>query len=240
MKNFTFLFAILSTQAAVAHTDTILTASLDYTTVKSGTEQAPPSPATGSATFILSVPDAGESGLPTVSYSIELNNLDLDGNQTVDSADNVTAIHLHDITAGILANSGSKAGVSTGGTQHALNIFGFPGNGDPMNNPAGGDDDNDIAVTPAAGLVTGLWEDSDAVVRAGLGSTLPVSHEFSPTDTLMDRLLAGNLYLMVHTAGGTLPGGITIGGYLNTVPEPSSIALALLSAGTIVMRRRRS
>ncbi|QDS96764.1 PEP-CTERM sorting domain-containing protein [Adhaeretor mobilis] len=229
--------AVLSagTNRAAAVTTT-LQAALDWTTVKVGDVEAPFSPATATAEFVLNVPGPTEFFPTTASYRITLSGLDLDGNQTQDSNDNVTAIHLHDLSAGIAANGGSKDGIATGGTQHALNIYGFPGNNDPVNNPEGGDDDNNIEVFAVDNLVTGVWDDSDAVDRSamapGLGSTFAIT-----APGVIENLLAGNMYLMIHTSGSMLPGGVAIGGYLTAVPEPSTALLGFLGLGVLVARR---
>jgi len=208
---------------------TVFQAELDYTTVKVGDLTAPFSPAIATAQFVLNVPGPTEFGPTTVTYSIQLTGLDLDGAQTPnDFDDNVTAIHLHDLTDGIAANGGSKAGIATGGTQHALNILGFPGNDDPVNNPEGGDDDNHIEVFAVDNLVTGIWDDSDAVDRSGMGSgfgsTLAIT-----APGVIENLQAGNMYLMIHTSGSTLPTGVAIGGYLTAIPEPSAALLGLFA-----------
>ncbi|MEQ8208844.1 MAG: CHRD domain-containing protein [Lacipirellulaceae bacterium] len=230
MRYLLVLSVLLLTSAASAQTVTTFTAELDFTTVRLGGVSAPAFPATASATFVLSEPATGGMGEPTVSYSIQLEGLDLDGFQSSSLDDNVTAIHVHDITDNIAANGGSKVDVNTGGTQHVLNIFGVPRDGD---------DDDDLVTDPVAGTLSGLWEDSDAVSNPmmSLGDTFAVS-----APDVIDRLKAGNYYLMIHTsnsAPGVLPGGITIGGFLTAVPEPNAVVLGLLAIGWIGTKRRK-
>jgi hypothetical protein len=108
--------------------------------------------ATGRAEFILTHNPAAPE-LTTLRYEIHLFDLDLDGLQTPgvgNEADDVTAIHLHDVN--VCAMPSCIPG-DTAGTLHVLNIFGLP---------RGGDDDDDMMFDASAGLVTGLWEDSDA------------------------------------------------------------------------------
>lgn len=230
MRILTIVSFLFLTSTASAFVDTTFVAELDFTTVRLGGVPAPAFPATATATFVLSEPEAGDTGEATVSYSIQLEGLDLDGFQTTSLDDNVTAIHVHDITDNIDNNGGSKVDVNTGDTQHVLNIFGMP---------RGGDDDDDLMADPIAGTLSGLWEDSDAVSNPmmSLGDTFAVS-----APGVIDRLKAGNYYLMIHTSNsgpGVLPGGITIGGFLTAVPEPSAAVLGLLAVAGVGIRRSK-
>jgi len=72
-----------------------------------------------------------------LTYSISLNGLDLDGQQTpADSADDVTSIHFHN------APAGSNGGI----------VFGLIG---PNN------DADDLVIDPVAGTLNGSWEATD-------------------------------------------------------------------------------
>jgi len=81
-------------------------------------------------------------GRNTLSYDIRLTNLDLDGLQTDgpgNEGDDVTAIHLHDVTECVMPNCIPG---DTAGTLHVLNIFGIP---------RGGDDNDDMVFDAVAG-----------------------------------------------------------------------------------------
>jgi glucose/arabinose dehydrogenase len=91
--------------------------------------------------------DAGGAGAFTLnadqtslSYRLEINGLDFDGNQTPnDPADDVVAMHIHNAPAGV-----------NGGV-----VFGMISPGQ----------DPDIAIDPVAGVVTGSWDVTDASIQ---------------------------------------------------------------------------
>ncbi len=68
----------------------------------------------------------GDANATTLSYAIQLTGVDLDGRQTSDdSLDNVSAVHLHDVTECSPASPQCQPG-DTALTQHVLNIYGAP------------------------------------------------------------------------------------------------------------------
>jgi hypothetical protein len=177
--------------------------------------------ATGRAEFVLTH-DLAAPELTTLSYEIHLFDLDLDGLQTPgvgNEADDVTAIHLHDVNHCVMHDCMPG---DTAGTLHVLNIFGVP---------RGGDDDDDMMFDPSAGLVTGLWENTDADSTAMPAPTLPVSD-------VVDLLASGDVFLMLHTNG--FPHG-AIGGFVTQIPEPTAATLAALAAmAALAVWKRRS
>ena len=105
------------------------TATLNGAQANAGTGTG--SPATGAA--ILNLNDAGD----TLTYSITLVGLDLDGTQTpMDSGDNVTAMHFH------FAPPGTNGGV----------VFGLI---------SPNHDVDDLVIDPGAGTLVGAWENTD-------------------------------------------------------------------------------
>ncbi len=151
----------------------------------------------------------------TLSYQIQLNGLDLDGMQTTDAADNVTAIHFHDITR--MPNGDPNPDSDTVGTRHELNIFGFPR-----------EDDADMVFDASTGTVIGLWDSSD------VNPDMPATG--IPAD-IVDELNGRKMFLMVHTT--EFPKG-AIGGLL--IPEPGCLTLLLSGSCllAILAGRRRS
>jgi hypothetical protein len=140
------------------------------------------STATGGATLTLNA--AGTA----LAYTITLVGLDLDGTQTVDPADDVTALHFHN------APPGANGAV----------VFGLIG---PNH------DTDDLVINPAAGTLTGIWEETDV----------------NPLSPLLEDLNAGNLYLNVHTtgfSGGEIRGQVLrqIDGFEATLDEAQANA----------------
>lgn len=100
-----------------------------------------------------------------LTYTITLLGLDLDGNQTpLDPGDDVTAMHFHFAPPGV----------------NGAVVFGLI---------APNHDSDDLVINPAAGTLTGVWENTDA----------------NPLSDQLANLDAGNLYLNVHTT--SFPGG---------------------------------
>jgi len=197
-------------------------ADLNSTSVISGGVNASTAPSTGTAVFTLFQPE-GNPSATTLSYSIQLTDLDLDGSITPsNTADNVTAIHVHNTA--LFANLTPNLTSDTAGTQHVFNIFGAP---------RGGDDDDDMVFNAAAGTVTGVWEDSDATPLEAFAPSFPISD-------VVSGLQNGDFFLMIHTSA--FPGG-AIGGFIAPVPEPSTGVLAVLGvvclAGMASRKRRR-
>lgn len=210
MKSIVLTLAFTLAAPSLASAATIVTqyeATLNSANVISGGINSSAATSSATATFTLTKPDGNPAGT-TLSYNIQLTDLDLDGTITPGSTDdNVTAIHLHNVA--LLANLSPNLLGDTAGTQHVLNIFGVP---------RGGDDDDDMVFNAAAGTVAGLWEDSDATPLEPMAPTFPIS-------SVLSGLQNGDFFLMVHTS--EYPGG-AIGGFITPVPEPSTGVLALL------------
>ncbi|OLT56109.1 CHRD domain-containing protein [Moorena bouillonii] len=150
----------------------------------------------------------GKEG-PAIKYTIELEGVDLGGTSTETTADDVTAIHLH---------SGSQGAERIG--PHTLNIFGLPG-----------EDDDDAVFDFENNTITGIWDNLDSINSANNSNTsngVPDHHlsdvlsgiEPLTTKTVSeyaDELLAGNLYLQVHTNEFDIPGGV-LRGQVEEVP----------------------
>jgi len=157
----------------------------------------PLSSASGIASFTLHIPDG--PGDASLEYSLQLFGLDL-GNisgfppnpQTPDTADDVTAIHIHNAPLGVQGPM----------------LFGIV---------VPNDDPHNIVVNPAAGTVTGMFEDS--VLTDERGRT-------SVTEAL-DEFFAGRVYLNVHTVANP-NSDIRAQLIVNAVPEPSTVAMAIL------------
>ena len=135
MNNRTIAFIVLTMFLAAGNlsAQTGFTATLDQSQVTTPTGSA----ATGTATLTLNA--AGD----TLTYSITLVGLDLDGAQTpADAADDVTAMHFHN------APPGSNGGV----------VFGLI---------SPNHDVDDLIIDPVAGTLTGAWENSDVNPLSG-------------------------------------------------------------------------
>lgn len=164
---------------------------------------------TAVATFTL---DAAQENL---SYSVEVFGLDLkpeSANRTGFS--DITAIHVHN---GFFGSSGP----------HVLNIFGVPS-----------EDDAEAVFDFNNETLSGVYNDADAIDP----TTGALFDQNSPLTTklfsnFVDDLLAGQLYLAIHTAGQD--GNIAIRGQIIAVPEPSSVALLAIGALCGLARRRR-
>ena len=169
---------------------------------------------TGLASFTLSEPI---SGSPTLAYDIVLSGIDFLGTDG-DPTNDITALHFHDTT-----------GVNhSAGTPHVLNVFGFPSV-----------DDADAVVDGSAARVTGLWDDGDLTDPALGHATNPIANSDTLTSSL-EALKAGALFVMLHTTSpDALPGtpGITIGGRIVEVPEPSAALLIVAAALGSAARR---
>lgn len=168
---------------------------------------------TGVADFVLTIPSSG--GSPTLAYDVRFEGVDFGLTNAAD--DDITAMHIHDTTG--VANSA--------GTPHVLNIFGFPSV------------DDDQAVVDAIGArITGVWDDTDLTDPAEPHAGNPMANS-DTLSSMLGALEAGELYLMLHTnSPNALPNtpGITIGGQIRLIPEPS--AAMLLIVGWVARRRR--
>ncbi|MBX2865698.1 MAG: CHRD domain-containing protein [Leptolyngbyaceae cyanobacterium MAG.088] len=126
--------------------------------------------ATATVTFILAEDGSG------LAYQIKLNGLTLKEDPADRTADNdVTRIHIH---AGERGSNGP----------HTLNIFGIPS-----------EDDNNLVVDYENGIITGLWDNGDAVDLNGDGDT-DDDPETKPLNEFLDALRAGDLYIQIHDA----------------------------------------
>ena len=205
------------TSFAAADTVTHFRAELDESFVILAGVQGTGSDAGGFAEFTLTEVD-GDPTQNTMAYFIQFENVDLDGAQTADPLDDITALHIHDITMCSVLVPQCIEGTDTAGTVHLLNIYGLPR-----------EDDADVMVDPAAGTISGIWDDSDAT--PGLPSpSFPISDP-----NVLDRLFSEQTALFVHT--NEVPSAAA-GGLLTIVPEPGSLAL-LASLGLIVGLRQR-
>lgn len=164
------------------------------------------SSAGGYAEFTLTQVD-GDPSQNTMDYFIQFENVDLDGAQTPDPLDDITALHIHDTTRCSSMVPQCIEGTDTAGTVHLLNIFGAPRL-----------DDDDIIVDPVAGTISGVWDDDDATPGLPV-PTLPLSDP-----DVLNILLSEQAALFVHTQ--EVPSAAA-GGSLSIVPEPSSLALLL-------------
>ena len=151
-----------------------------------------------------------------LAYQIELDGLNLEADPASRTADNdVTKIHLH-------------VGPEGANGPHALNIFGLPS-----------EDDNNLLVDYESNLITGVWDDSDAVDLNGDGDTND-GPETKPLSQLIDELEASQLYLQLHdVAADKLGTPGTIRGQLDpsvTKPVASSqeIFVALADGPQVV------
>jgi hypothetical protein len=95
-------------------------------------------------------------------YKIQIDNMDLTGYQTVPhpdtGSDNVSAVHLHDVALGDDGINGP----------HVLNIWKLPV-----------EDDAQMKVIPALGIIKGIYDDGDVNPHNDHGPTL-AAYEFEP------------------------------------------------------------
>ena len=176
------------------------------------------SSATATATFTLTQ-DLANPANTTMAYTINFMNVDLDGAQTADVLDNISALHIHDVTQ--CAVPICIPGTDNAGTVHLLNIFGAPRL-----------DDADVMVDPVAGVISGLWDISDT---SPAGTPIPSLDITS--QAVLDTLFNGEAALFVHT--NEIPTAAS-GGTLTIVPEPGAFALiAFGSLGLLRYRRKR-
>ena len=206
------LTPLLIAPAAAVAQSTFFTANLTSEQVSPpfGAEGDPAgSPFTGTAGFTFT-----PGATPTLTYQIVLPGMDLDGSLTpANLDDDVTAIHIHFGAAG-----------SNG--QHGLNVLGL----------AGGqirEDDADMMVNVGAHTVSGIWDNGDQMFT-GPGGTKLAPDSIALADAV-DALLAGELYLQVHTLN--FPSG-ELRGQIVPVPEPAIILTLSLGVGVIWLRRR--
>ncbi|NEQ55738.1 MAG: CHRD domain-containing protein, partial [Leptolyngbya sp. SIO3F4] len=85
----------------------------------------------------------------------------------------VTRIHIH-------------AGERGANGPHTLNIFGIPS-----------EDDNNLVIDFENGIITGLWDNNDAVDLNGDGDT-DDDPESKPLSDFLEALRAGDLYIQIH------------------------------------------
>lgn len=168
---------------------------------------------TGFATFTL---EESGPGSPTLAYDLRFSGADFLGD--ANPGNDVTAIHFHD-TAGLDQSAA---------TPHVLNVFGFPSQ-----------DDGQMVVEAVAGRVTGVWDDGDLTDPLHPMASNPMANSDTLT-SMLGALQAGEIYVMLHTTSpNALPnsGGITIGGAILPVPEPTSATLGLLVLAGVATKR---
>ncbi|MEO0869712.1 MAG: CHRD domain-containing protein, partial [Cyanobacteria bacterium J06642_11] len=163
------------------------------------------STATANVTFILA-----EDG-SSLAYKIQLDGLTLKADPAARTESNdVTKIHFH------IGEPGSNG-------PHALNIFGKPS-----------EDDDDLVVDYENGIITGIWDDSDATDLNGDGDTSD-PNESKPLSEYIEALKDGNLYIQVHDVAadelGT-PGAVR--GQI--MPLASENSFTLLAEGSEVVQ----
>ncbi len=179
------------------------------------------SDALGIANFTLSQPLSGPT---TLSYSMEITGIDLDGAQTPGFPnDDLTALHFHDTTQCSMATPSCIMGTDTVGTMHVLNVAGFPRT-----------DDADVMVNAVAGMVSGIWDDGDENLMFPPSNALTGFTENG--DAILKLLFDEKLFVNVHT--NTFGLG-EIGGFIRQVPEPASFAAMLLGLAVLVIRRHK-
>ena len=218
IKNILFAIVVLvgvNAQAQMTQFQAIL--SPDAVITGGTMPSAGTSTASGVADFVLTQTPAGT----TMSYSIQLDGIDLDGAQTAGFPnDDITALHFHDTTQCSPATPTCIQGTDTVGTQHVLNVYGFPRL-----------DDADVVADPMAGTVTGIWDDGDEDL------TFPPSNALtgmtSNGDAILDLLFNESLFVNVHTNSF---GAGEIGGFIRIVPEPT-VSMGLLLCGLLFARR---
>jgi Ca2+-binding RTX toxin-like protein len=149
-----------------SQTDTVVTdfGSTYFTASISGGNEVPPNPSLGTGTF-TGVLNRAQTKFD---FTAQIANLDL-FQQTPATTDNITAAHFHNAAPGV------SGGIVWG-------FYGAPNN----------DLDNETAVNPASGVVTGEWDTAEG----NAGTTLTAQVPF---------LLAGQLYINFHTT--VLPAG---------------------------------
>lgn len=214
-----FGLAIAVTTAAIATTATASTAATLFQTELNGAQvvspefpNGVPTMASGTATFSLNDDETA------LTYEIDLDGVTLKPQQAdrTDLSD-VTKIHIH---VGEVGNNGP----------HVLNIFGLPR-----------EDDADLTVDYTQGILSGIWDDGDAI-NPSTGTL------FDPTaggttkllSNFVDELKTGGLYLQVHTVefdSPTVPGELR--GQIEAaapavVPEGSTTAGILVIAGGLL------
>ena len=111
---------------------------------------------------------------------------DVDG----DPLNNIGKMHFHKAAAFVSNDLDNPMG-----PQHVLNIFRAPAM-----------DDSNLVIKPIQGIFKGIWDDEDAVDRAGDNDDT-----FKITDKVtQESLCQGEVFLMVHgqTSDGGLPGFI--------------------------------
>jgi hypothetical protein len=160
------------------------------------------------------IPDEGSSGLGTFIY-------------TFDDATGAAISLSYDITLTGLDLDGLQTPSNPNDNVTRTHFHAAPAganggivHGQIDGNAALRNDPDDLVVNPVTGRITGVWDGTE-----GNGTTL---------EAQKNTLLAGGIYWNVHTsdhAGGEIRGQI---------PEPASLALALLGAAPLWFRRRRA
>ena len=150
----------------------IMASKPDFVAILNSAQTVPPSPdrgKTGRARFWLTNNDT------ELVYDIQLFDLDLDGWVTKqDATDDVTKIHLHNAPPGVAG-------------PHVLNVLYSPCQ-----------DDRDLVTRPFLGAVSGVWDDGDVTDPSNCPGIAP-GPASEPLSVVLSELMAGNLYVNVHT-----------------------------------------
>lgn len=218
MKNlltYTTLAIALSCAASPIVAANQFTATADRATVSPAPTGGTPLTAMATAEFDLVSLGAGEFALD---YEITIVGLDTatfrpgaTGFDTVDTQDNLAAIHMHFVPAGSVDNRG---------TPHVMNILGAPLTA--ANGIAESIEDDLVVdqfdLNSLTTVLSGRWDAADVTQTAGLAE----GPRTKPVADFVDELRNGEIFLMLHTTGD--PAG-AIGGFLVPVPEPTALAL---------------
>ena len=203
------VFGLVCAAASLhAHPSILLTATLDGAQVAEpfGSAGSPAQSTNGGTVSLLYNPNATEGGL-FLSYTIQLNGLDLDGTETPnDPSDDVLGIQFR------------MGGKGTNGP-HVLNVFG-------QVEGVIRRDDAQLSVHATNSYLQGAWNDMDENLTGSRGTRRDVD-SIKLSDAL-DDLLADRLY--VHVATRAFPEGELRGQILS---RPPLIVPQRLSGGSL-------
>ena len=134
-------------------------------------------------------------------YRIQINGMDVvddDGN----GLDDIGKMHFHKASSFMMNNPDNPMG-----SMHVLNIFRQPAM-----------DDAQLTINPVQGILTGIWDDDDAVDRDGHhDDTFEVTDEF-----IQESLCQGEVFLMVHGQTDNNAGGFDKPGFIKAALQPTN------------------